>query len=110
MAAIDSLTELVERAVVAEKVAVSSKWKERPDVAKLIMRVRNNAREQREKLTKNTVPLLLSSRWVSLRQDHLFDRRLLAAVRRPRTNWASEDYAALVAVIGSGGFPTIEGI
>jgi hypothetical protein len=38
MAAIDNLTELVERAAVAEKVALSSKWKERPEVAKMIAR------------------------------------------------------------------------
>src|SRR6476661_1795384 len=71
MAAIDDLTELVERAAVAEKVALSSKWKERPDVAKLITRVRKNAQDQRAELSKDSDPLLLSSRWVSLRQDYL---------------------------------------
>ena len=71
MAAIDDLTELVERAAAAEKVAVSSKWKERPDVAKMITRVRSTAQEQRDELTKDTDPLQLSSRWVSLRQDYL---------------------------------------
>ena len=43
MAAIDNLTELVERAAAVEKVALSSKWRERPDVTKLIGRVRKNA-------------------------------------------------------------------
>ena len=71
MAAIDDLTELVERAVVAEKVALSSKWKERPDVAKMIDRVRKSAQQQRDDLSQDTDPLLLSSRWVSLRQDYL---------------------------------------
>lgn len=71
MAAIDNLTELVERAAVAEKVALSSKWKERPDVAKMITRVRKGAHEQLNELTKDTNPELLSSRWVSLRKDYL---------------------------------------
>jgi len=71
MAAIDNLTELVERAAVAEKVAMSSKWKERPEVAKMITRVRKGAQEQRDELSMDTDPLLLSSRWVSLRQDYL---------------------------------------
>ena len=38
MAAIDDLTELVERAAVAEKTALSSKWKEESDVQRLILR------------------------------------------------------------------------
>jgi len=71
MAAIDDLTELVERAAVAEKVALSSKWKERPDVAKMIARVGKSTQQQREELGQDTDPLLLSSRWVSLRQDYL---------------------------------------
>jgi hypothetical protein len=62
---------LVERAAVAEKVALSSKWKERPDVAKMITRVRIGAQEQRDGLSKDIDPMLLSSRWVSLRQDYL---------------------------------------
>ena len=71
MAAIDNLTELVERAAAVEKVALSSKWRERPDVTKLIGRVRKNAEEQRDELTRNVDPDLLSSRWVSLRKDYL---------------------------------------
>ena len=59
MAAIDDLTELVERAAAVEKVALSSKWRERPDVAKLIARVRKGAQEQRDELSKDTDPLLL---------------------------------------------------
>jgi hypothetical protein len=52
-------------------VALSSKWRERPDVTKLIGRVRKNAEEQRDELTRNVDPDLLSSRWVSLRKDYL---------------------------------------
>ena len=71
MAAIDDLTELVERAAAVEKVALSSKWRERPDVTKLIARVRENAAEQRDELARDVDPELLSSRWVSLRKDYL---------------------------------------
>jgi len=71
MAAIDNLTELVERAAAVEKVALSSKWRERPDVTKLIARLRKNAEEQRDELTQGVDPELLSSRWVSLRKDYL---------------------------------------
>ena len=71
MAAIDDLSELVERAAAAEKVAVSSKWKDRPDVAKMVARVRKGAEEQRLTLREHTDPSTLSSRWVSLRQHYL---------------------------------------
>ena len=71
MAAIDNLTELVERAAVAEKVALSSKWKERPEVAKMIDRLRKGAQDQRNELSLDSDPMLLSSRWVSLRKDYL---------------------------------------
>ena len=46
MAAIDDLTELVERAAVAEKTALSSKWKDESDVQELIRRTRKAAEEQ----------------------------------------------------------------
>ncbi len=71
MAAIDDLTELVERAAAVEKVALSSKWRERPDVTKLIARVRKNAADQRDELARDVDPDSLSSRWVSLRKDYL---------------------------------------
>jgi len=71
VAAIDDLTELVERAAVVEKVALSSKWKERPEVAKMLARLRKSTQEQRAELSQATDPLSLSSRWVSLRQDYL---------------------------------------
>ena len=71
MAAIDDLTELVERAAAAERLAVSSKWKERDDVVKLVGRVRTSAQGQRDDLGRNVDPMQLSSRWVSLRHDYL---------------------------------------
>ena len=36
MAAVDDLTELVERAAAAEKTVLTSKWKDEPDVQALI--------------------------------------------------------------------------
>jgi len=69
--AIDDLTELVEKAAAAEHTALSSKWKDRPDVEKMVGRVRKNAREQRGELGRHSDPDLLSSRWVSLRQEYL---------------------------------------
>jgi hypothetical protein len=71
MAAIDDLSELVENAAAAEKVAVSSKWKERPDVAKMVARLRKSADDQRSTLREHVDPLALSSRWVSIRQHYL---------------------------------------
>jgi hypothetical protein len=46
MAAVDDLTELVERAAAAEMSALASKWKERSDVEALIRRTRTAAEEQ----------------------------------------------------------------
>ncbi|MEP6560771.1 MAG: hypothetical protein ABJD68_06800 [Nakamurella sp.] len=71
MAAIDDLTELVETAAAAEKVALSSKWKERPDVTKMITRTRRAAEEHRTALRESTDSDQLSSRWVALRQEYL---------------------------------------
>ncbi|MET0864894.1 MAG: hypothetical protein ABWZ98_11215 [Nakamurella sp.] len=71
MAAIDDLSELVENAAAAEKVAVSSKWKERPDVAKMVARLSKSADEQRRAITENMDPQQLSTRWVSNRQHVL---------------------------------------
>jgi hypothetical protein len=71
MAAIDDLSELVENAAAAEKVAVSSKWKERPDVAKMVARLRKSADDQRSTLSEHVDPLSLSSRWASIRQHYL---------------------------------------
>ena len=71
MAAIDDLTELVERAAAAEKTALSSKWKEESDVQGLIRRTRKAAEEQRQEVSLDTDPHRLSPRWASLRQNYL---------------------------------------
>ncbi len=71
MPAVDDLTELVENAAAAERIVLSSKWKDRPDVDKMVRRVRKNADEQRADLDEFTDSAELSSRWVSLRQDYL---------------------------------------
>ena len=49
MPAVDDLTELVEKAAAAERIALASKWKERPDVEKMVRRVRKNAERQRRR-------------------------------------------------------------
>src|SRR5215208_6276301 len=71
MAAVDDLTELVERAAVAEKTALSSKWKEESDVQGLIRRTRKAAEEQRQAVRLDTDPHRLSPRWASLQQNYL---------------------------------------
>jgi hypothetical protein len=71
MAAMDDLTELVERAAVAEKAALSSKWKEESDVQGLIRRTRKAAEEQRQAVRLDTDPYRLSPRWANLQQSYL---------------------------------------
>jgi hypothetical protein len=71
MAAMDDLTELVERAAVAEKAALSSKWKEESEVQGLIRRTRKAAEEQRQAVRLDTDPHRLSPRWASLQQNYL---------------------------------------
>jgi hypothetical protein len=71
MAAIDDLTELVERAAAAEKTALSSKWKDEPDVQGLIRRTRKAAEEQRQAVRLDTDPDRLSPRWAGLQQNYL---------------------------------------
>ena len=71
MAAIDDLTELVERAAVAEKTALSSKWKEESDVQRLILRTLKAAEEQRQAVRLDTDPHRLSPRWANLQQNYL---------------------------------------
>jgi len=71
MAAIDDLTELVERAAVAEKTALSSKWKNESDVQGLIRRTRKAAEEQRQAISLDTDAHRLSPRWAGLRQNYL---------------------------------------
>jgi len=71
MAAVDDLTELVERAAAAERTALASKWKERADVEKMVRNVQKNAETQRTELGQHSDAGRLSSRWVALRQDYL---------------------------------------
>jgi hypothetical protein len=71
MAAVDDLTELVERAAAAEKSALASKWKDEADVQALISRARRAAEEQRQAVRLDTDPDRLSPRWAGLRQNYL---------------------------------------
>jgi hypothetical protein len=71
MAAVDDLSELVERAAAVEKSALASKWKEESDVQGLIRRMRKAAEEQREAVRLDTDPDRLSPRWAGLRQNYL---------------------------------------
>jgi hypothetical protein len=71
MAAVDDLTELVERAAAAEKSALASKWKDEADVQALINRARRAAEEQRQAVRLDTDPDRLSPRWAGLQQNYL---------------------------------------
>lgn len=72
MAAIDDLTELVERAAAAERSALAAKWKDRADVAGTVRRVRKAAEEQRAGIRlDNRGTDRLSPRWAELRQNYL---------------------------------------
>lgn len=72
MAAIDDLTELVERAAAAERSALAAKWKDRSDVDATIRRVRKAADEQREAIRLDHRGTdRLSPRWAELRQTYL---------------------------------------
>ena len=75
MAAVDDLTELVERAAAAEKTALTSKWKDEPDVQALIRKTRKAAEEQRQEVSLDTDPDRLSPRWA----------RSAAELSRPRS-------------------------
>src|SRR6478672_9945179 len=71
MAAIDDLTELVERAAAAERSALASKWKDRDDVEATIRRARKSAEEQRAAVRLEQRAESLSPRWAGLRQNYL---------------------------------------
>jgi hypothetical protein len=71
MAAVDDLSELVERAAAVEKSALASKWKEESDVQGLIRKMRKAAEEQRQAVSLDTDPNRLSPRWAGLRQNYL---------------------------------------
>src|SRR5690242_4533068 len=53
MAAVDDLTELVERAAAAEKLALASKWKDQAEVQALIGRARRAGEEQRQEINSS---------------------------------------------------------
>jgi len=72
MAAVDDLTELVERAGAAERAALASKWQERSDVEKLARNARRSIDEQVVELHQAAAsPTGLSDRWTLLRQTYL---------------------------------------
>jgi len=71
MASIDDLTELVERAAVVEKTALSSKWKDESDVQGLIRKTRKAAEEQRQAVRLDIEPDQLSPRWARLQHNYL---------------------------------------
>jgi len=71
MASIEDLTELVERAAVVEKTALSSKWKDESDVQGLIRRTRKAAEEQRQAVRLDIEPDQLSPRWARLQHNYL---------------------------------------
>jgi len=71
MAAVDDLSELVERAAVAEKSALASKWKDEADVQGLIRKASKGAAEQREAMSRDSDPSRLSPHWSRLRQNYL---------------------------------------
>jgi hypothetical protein len=70
MAAVDDLTELVERAAAAERAALASKWKDRSDVEAVSRRVRRAIIDQTDELRRSTGThaQLVSDRWGELRQ------------------------------------------
>ena len=75
MAAVDDLTELVERAASAERAALASKWKDRAEVEGLLDRVRRGIAEQAVALRRAAEfrPGQVSDRW-SQDLAHSLDR------------------------------------
>jgi len=75
MAAVDDLTELVERAAAAERAALASKWKDRSDVEAVNRRVRRAIINQTDELRRSTGTHaeLMSDRWREVR-DAALDR------------------------------------
>ncbi len=71
MAAVDDLTELVERAAAAERAALAAKWKDRSDVEATLRRLRKAAEEQREGVRQDHRTDRLSTRWAELRRSYL---------------------------------------
>ena len=71
MAAIDDLTELVERAAAAERSVLAAKWKDRSDVEATIRRAHKAAEDQRAAIQLDRAADRLSPRWAELRQTYL---------------------------------------
>src|ERR1700712_601729 len=72
MAAVDDLTELVERAAAAERAALSAKWKDRADVEGLTRKVEKAIKGQREELVRALESARSpSGRWARLGQAYL---------------------------------------
>ena len=84
MAAVDDLTELVERAAAAERAALASKWKDRSDVESVSRRVRRAIIDQTDELRRapGTRAELMSDRWREVRTAAL-DRPDPPDTRRP---------------------------
>ena len=72
MAAIDDLSELVERAAAAERSALAAKWHDRDAVGTAVRRLRTAAQEQRDAIRlDHRGTERLSPRWAELRQNYL---------------------------------------
>ncbi|MHA6796418.1 hypothetical protein ACVGVM_23325 [Pseudonocardia bannensis] len=71
MSAVDDLTELVERVGAAERAALASKWKERPDVEALRRKVQRAVDEQRDLERRSTTAAALTGRRARLREAFL---------------------------------------
>src|SRR5581483_2387905 len=67
MSSVEDLTELVERAVVAERAALASKWQERPQVEALRAKVQRALDEQRDLERHSTTPPGLTAHRAELR-------------------------------------------
>ena len=73
MAAVDDLSELVERAAAAERAALASKWKDRSDVEAVSRRVRRAIINQNDELRRapGTQADVMSDRWREIREATL---------------------------------------
>jgi len=73
MAAVDDLSELVERAAAAERAALASKWKDRSDVEAVSRRVRRAIIDQNDELrhAPGTGAHTMSDRWRETRESAL---------------------------------------
>ncbi len=95
MAAVDDLSELVERAAAAERAALASKWKDRADVESVSRRVRRAIIDQHDELRRATGPRddAMSDRWRQEREAAL-DRPDPPDTDAPRQTPVTHDEAA----------------